>query len=112
MKTILFFIIALFSPYILFADLKGDMLLNKPESGINTPSDVTEYFAFATDILLVAFPLIAIGVFLWVAYNLFTAQGNEEQFKKAWKSLVYVGVGIVVAMASYVLVKVVTNISL
>jgi hypothetical protein len=33
--------------------------------------------------------IITVSVFLFIGYHLFTAKGNEEDFKKAWIALVY-----------------------
>lgn len=33
--------------------------------------------------------IVSVSVFLYIGYNLFTAQGKEEDFKNAWKALVY-----------------------
>jgi hypothetical protein len=46
--------------------------------------------SFVEEILLkVALPLIIIGTGLYVAYELFTAEGSEEKLKKAWKSVTF-----------------------
>ncbi len=55
--------------------------------------------------------IVAVGVFVWIAFRLFSARGNEEEFKKAWLSLVYAAVGIALVPAAYALVKIVTGLN-
>lgn len=73
---------------------------------------IDEILGFGTDIMLTILPIIALSVLLWVAYELFTAGWNEEKWKKAWKTLVYMIVGLVVTMAAYALVRMVAWINL
>jgi membrane protein DedA with SNARE-associated domain len=56
--------------------------------------------------------IISVGVFLYIGYTLFTAQGNEEEFKKAWKALVYAVIGLAVMPLAYIAVKIVTGFTL
>ncbi len=73
---------------------------------------VDKILGFWVDIMLTILPIIALSVLLWVAYELFTAGWNEEKWKKAWKTLVYMIVGLVVTMAAYALVRMVAWINL
>lgn len=40
-------------------------------------------------LLKVVVPLIVVGTALYIAYELFTAQGDDTKMKKAWKSIAY-----------------------
>ena len=53
--------------------------------------------------------VVAVGVFIYLGFKLFSAQGNEEEFKKAWKALVYAVIGLALIPASFAIVKVVTG---
>jgi hypothetical protein len=53
--------------------------------------------------------VISVSVFVYIGYTLFTAQGNEESFKKAWTSLIYAIVGLAVIPLAFILVKIVTG---
>lgn len=53
--------------------------------------------------------IVAVSVFLYIGYMLFTAQGKEEEFKKAWTALVYAVIGLAVIPLAYIVVKIVTG---
>ena len=55
--------------------------------------------------------ITSVSVFLFIGYSLFTAQGKEEEFKKAWKALTYAAVGLAVIPLSYIVVKIVTGLT-
>jgi len=57
-------------------------------------------------------PVIIIGVSLYIAYQLFTADGDETQMKKAWKSLTFSSIALVVVAVSYALVAIISRIAL
>ena len=46
-------------------------------------------------------------MFIYLGFRLFTARGNEEEFKKAWIALAYAAVGLAVVPLSYIAVKIV-----
>lgn len=56
--------------------------------------------------------IVAVGVFIYLGFKLFTAHGNEEEFKKAWTALSYAVVGLAVVPLSYVVIKVVLGFTL
>lgn len=92
---------------------------NAAHDGAVDASDGNADVTFLTDVLPriqeIAFSLVAIvavAVFVWIAYNLFSARGNEEEFKKAWMSLVYAVIGLALIPAGYAIVKVVTGFNL
>ena len=53
--------------------------------------------------------IVSVSVFLYIGFMLFTAKGNEEEFKKAWKALVYAVIGLAVMPLAYIMVKIVTG---
>lgn len=56
--------------------------------------------------------ITAVGVFIYLGFRLFTARGNEEDFKKAWTALAYAVVGLAIVPLSYVAVKIVLGFTL
>ncbi len=53
--------------------------------------------------------IVSVSVFLYIGYMLFTAQGKEEEFKKAWTALIYAVIGLAVIPLAYIAVKIVTG---
>ncbi|MDD2487317.1 MAG: hypothetical protein PHS92_03035 [Candidatus Gracilibacteria bacterium] len=53
--------------------------------------------------------VIAVSVFIYIAYMLFTAEGKEDEMKKAVKALTYAIVGLAIIPLSYVVIKIVTG---
>lgn len=53
--------------------------------------------------------IVSVGVFLYIGYMLFTADGKEDEFKKAWKALTYAVIGLAVIPLAYIAVKIVTG---
>jgi hypothetical protein len=63
-------------------------------------------------LLKVVLPIIVVGASLYIAYELFTAEGDESKMKKAWKSVAYTAVALISIALSYGLVSIVSRISL
>ena len=63
-------------------------------------------------LLKVVLPIVVIGGSLYIAYELFTAEGDETKMKRAWKSVTFTAIGIVCIAVSYAFVSVVSRISL
>ena len=57
-------------------------------------------------------PVIVIGAMLYMAYELFTADGDEAQMKKAWKSFTFSAIALVVVAVSYALVSIISRIAI
>jgi hypothetical protein len=52
--------------------------------------ELVDVLSFIEELLLkVALPLVIVGSSLYIAYELFLAEGNEEKLKQAWKSMTY-----------------------
>lgn len=72
-----------------------------------------DFLAFIEAFLLkVVLPLVIIGTFLYVAYKLFLAEGNEEENKKAWKAVTYASIGVISIMLAYAVIAIVSRLSL
>ncbi len=70
------------------------------------------FFSYAEEILLrLVLPLVAVGVSIYIAYTLLTAEGDEEKMKKAWKSLSYSAIGFISVMCAYLFVTLISQLS-
>lgn len=63
-------------------------------------------------LLKVVLPIVIVGASLYVAYQLFTAEGDETKMKKAWKSIAYSAIALVAIALSVALVTIISQISL
>ncbi len=69
--------------------------------------------SYAEQILLrLVLPLAVVGVAIYIAYTLLTAEGDEEKMKKAWKSLSYTAIGLIAVMCAYLFVTLISQIAL
>jgi len=62
-------------------------------------------------LLKVILPLVIIGSGLYIAYELFLAEGNEEKNKKAWESLTYAAIGVICIGLAYAVVALISRLS-
>ncbi len=62
-------------------------------------------------LLKVVLPIVVVGASLYIAYELFTAEGDESKMKKAWKSVAYSAVALIAIALSYSLVSIVSRLS-
>ncbi|NRH21250.1 hypothetical protein HOO68_04355 [Candidatus Gracilibacteria bacterium] len=72
-------------------------------------SVITIIQSFLIKVLL---PIVVVGASLYIAYELFTAEGDESKLKKAWKSIAYTSIGLIAIALSYALVSIISRISL
>ncbi len=77
-------------------------------SGINPIQILTLIQAILLKVLL---PIVVVGASLYIAYELFTAEGDESKMKKAWKSIAYTAVALISIALSYGLVSIVSSLS-
>ncbi|MFZ2255823.1 MAG: hypothetical protein WAW59_08145 [Patescibacteria group bacterium] len=63
-------------------------------------------------LLKVALPIVIIGGSLYIAYELFTAEGDETKMKRAWKSLTFSAIGLICIAVSYAFVTVIPGLLL
>lgn len=89
----MFYIIILFisQPIFAFADkAKTGIDLGEKNLIKNQSWELTDILSYGEQFLLkVVLPLVVIGTFLYIAYELLTAEGNEEKMKKAWKTVTF-----------------------
>lgn len=72
-----------------------------------------DLLSFVQSVLVkVVLPLVVVGAFLYIAYELLTAEGNEEKMKKAWKAVTFSALGLVMIALSYAVVAIVSRLSL
>ena len=62
-------------------------------------------------LLKVVLPIIVVGASLYIAYELFTAEGDESKMKKAWKSIAYTAVALIAIALSYGVVSIISRLS-
>ncbi|MDD2566258.1 MAG: hypothetical protein PHZ26_05805 [Candidatus Gracilibacteria bacterium] len=55
--------------------------------------------------------IVAVGVFIYIGFELATAEGKQEKFTKGLKGLVYAGVGLAIIPLAFILVKIATGFS-
>jgi hypothetical protein len=48
---------------------------------------------------------------IYTGFKLFSASGDEGEFKKAWIALLYVVIGLAIAPLAYVVVRIVSGVS-
>ena len=111
MKKIFFLIIAFLSEQVFAESIKTGV--NTTNSLIkNTSSDLVSILSYVERILLRGvLPVVAVGVFLHVAGLLLMAEGNEEEMKKAWKTLTYSAIAFIAIALAYAAVAIVSRLS-
>lgn len=92
-----------------------ELILRTLNSSIISASKVSEPVVILTLIqsilLKVALPVIVVGASLYIAYELFTADGDESRLKKAWKSIAYTAIALISIALSYALVSIVSGLN-
>lgn len=91
---------------------QNDLLVGNGVNSANESTNVTFKDNFLKNIqkyMMGLVGIVSVSVFLYIGYMLFTAQGKEEDFKNAWKALVYAVIGLAVMPLAYILVKIVTG---
>lgn len=56
-------------------------------------------------------PVVVVGASLYIAYELFTAEGDETKLKKAWKSVAYTAIALIAIALSYAIVSIISGLS-
>lgn len=85
---------------------------NNDEIKVTGKDGLIELLKFIQNILLkVALPVVAVGVSIYTAYELLTAEWNEAKMKKAWSSVVYGIIAIICILLSYTVVSVISSLS-
>lgn len=84
--------------------VKGSIFKSASGNGL----DFVGILSFIEEILLkVALPLVLVGAFLYIAYELLTADGDESKMKKAWKGVSYSAIGLITIAVAYALVSII-----
>jgi ABC-type spermidine/putrescine transport system permease subunit II len=63
-------------------------------------------------LLKLVMPVIVIWASLYIAYELLTAEWDETKMKKAWKSLTFSSIALVIVAVSYALVAIISRIAI
>ncbi len=95
-----------------------------PSTGINPSNDgwktnggndwgIVWLLAYIEEFILqVVLPLGVVWVWLYVWYHLVTANGDEENMKKAFKSLTYGSIGLIATTCAYAFVYILGRLSI
>lgn len=102
------------SPLDTFAafDAKSVLFVENGSNSAESSTDVNVQNNFLRVIqvyLLATYAIVAIGALIFIGFKLFTAKGDEGEFKKAWVALTYTIVGLVIAPLAYVVVRIVSG---
>ncbi len=63
-------------------------------------------------LLKVVLPIVIIGGSLYIAYELFLAEGDESKMKRAYKSIAYSAIALISIALSYAIVTVIYKLSI
>jgi hypothetical protein len=96
---------------------QSDLSLGTPAGSILTAkSGTTGVVMILTLIqsflLKVVLPLVIIGGSLYIAYELFLAEGDESKMKRAYKSIAYSAIALISIALSYAIVTVIYKLSI
>lgn len=91
--------------------------VDPPKESIDIPVDeknaVIHFLAFIQKILLqVILPLVAVGCGLYIAYDLFTADGDETKMKQAWTAVLYSIIAIITIMLSAFVISLISRLNI
>lgn len=91
--------------------------VDPPKESIDIPVDgknaVIHFLAFIQKILLqVILPLVAVGCGLYIAYDLFTADGDEAKMKQAWTAVLYSIIAIITIMLSAFVISLISRLNI
>lgn len=101
------------APLAAFADLQSDLIVGADATTVADGAKVTEttFIAAAEKYLIGLVAVVAVCVFLWIGYNMLTAEGDPEKFKSAQKALTYAVMGLALIPLAYVIVRLVVSIN-
>ncbi|MBX9809466.1 hypothetical protein K2X92_03705 [Candidatus Gracilibacteria bacterium] len=89
-------------------DTKSGTLFVISSNGMTPIAILTLIQSFLLKVLL---PVVVIGASLYIAYELFTAEGDESKMKRAWKSIAYSAIGLIAIALSYAIVNIISRLS-
>lgn len=90
---------------------------NIPKESISLPSEASDgivgVLIFVQEVLLkVVLPIVAVGSMIYIAYELFTADGDSAKMKQAWSAVTYSIIALVTIMLSWVVVGMIAGLKL
>ncbi len=89
---------------------KGSLKVGNAENGGKT---VESLLSFIQEFLLyTVLPVVVVGSALWIAYELFTADGDKAKMKQAWTGVVYSIVAIIFILLSYAIISIISTLQL
>lgn len=97
-----------------YALSKGDI----PQEAITLPvegnsNSLVGFLAFIQKILLtVVLPLVAVGCGIYIAYELFSAEGDEAKLAQAWRSVAYSIIAIISIALSALVVSLISRLNI
>lgn len=96
---------------------QSDLLIGSPPGSILTArpgsTGIVMILTLIQSFLLkVVLPLVIIGGSLYIAYELFLAEGDESKMKKAYKSIAYSAIALISIALSYAIVTVIYKLSI
>ena len=75
-----------------------------PDAGLSTAESVIQW---ATTVLIISAVLLALFFMIWGGIQWITSGGNKEQVQAAQKKIIYASVGLVVTLASFMIIRIV-----
>ncbi len=69
-------------------------------------------FIFVKDSIFGLLAMITIWLFIYIGWKLVKADGNPEEMKKAFKSLINIVIGLFIVAASFAIVKMVAGLNI
>ena len=117
MQRIYFILVSLLlSTHQIFAISRSDIGFNGavPDGSIlkwNGTTLISILTLVQSVLLKLVLPIVVVGASLYIAYELFTAEGDESKMKKAWKSVAYTAVALISIALSYGLVSIISRLS-
>jgi hypothetical protein len=96
---------------------KADLLVGAPTGSILTAKSGTTGVVMILTLvqsflLKVVLPIVIIGGSLYIAYELFLAEGDESKMKRAYKSIAYSAIALISIALSYAIVTVIYKLSI
>lgn len=91
---------------------QNDLLIGGGVNSANSSTNITIQENFLKNIqryMMGLVGIVSVGVFLYIGYTLFTAQWHEENFKNAWKALIYAIIGLAIMPLAFIAVKIITG---
>lgn len=94
-----------------------EFTLTPPNESIPLPASTQDgimgILIFIQSILLkIVLPVVVVGSSLYIAYELFTAEGDESKLKTAWSSIGYAVIAIFCIMLAWVVIGLISGLNI